>query len=64
MQLVGKTYFLEVKWNDQIITSSTTIPEPTPLDCLWVEKSETAGREYKCDIRAVYSDNGNIQNNI
>jgi len=61
---VGKTYFLEVKWNDQIITSSTTIPEPTPLDCLWVEKSETANKDFKFDIRAVYSDDGNIQNNI
>lgn len=61
---VGKTYFLEVKWNDKIITSSTTIPKPTPLDCLWVEQNETAKKEWKCDIRAVYSDDGNIQNNI
>ena len=61
---VGKTYFLEVKWNDKIITSSTTIPKPTPLDCLWVEQNKTSKKEWKCDIRAVYSDDGNIQNNI
>ena len=61
---VGRTYFLEIKWNDQIITSETTIPTPTPLDCLWVEQSETADKEFKCDIRALYSDPAEVQNNI
>jgi hypothetical protein len=60
----GKTYFLEIKWNGQTITSQTTIPYPTPLDCLWVQQSETAEKEFKCDIRAVYSDPSNQQNNI
>lgn len=60
----GKTYYLEIQWNNQIITSSTTIPNPTPLDCLWVEQSETAEKDFKCDIRAVYSDPGNVQNNV
>ena len=59
-----RSYFLEITWNDEIITAETTIPQPTPLDCLWVEKSETADKDWKYDIRAVYSDNGNIQNNI
>ena len=61
---VGRTYYLEIIWNNQIITSSTTIPEPTPLDCLWVEKNETAEKDYKYDIRAIYSDPANIQKNI
>ena len=61
---VGRTYFLEIKWNDQIITSETTIPTPTPLDCLWVEQSVTADKEFKCDIRALYSDPAEVQNNI
>jgi len=60
----GRTYFLEIKWNNQTITSETTIPTPTPLDCLWVEQSETAEKDFKCDIRAVYSDPANQQNNI
>ena len=60
----GETYYLEIKWNNEIITSETTIPEPTPLDCLWVEESETAEKDFKCVIRAVYSDPGNIQNNV
>jgi len=60
----GRTYFLEIKWNNKIITSSTTIPEPTPLDCLWVEKNETAEKEHKCDIRAILSDDGSVKNNI
>ena len=59
-----ETYYLQILWNNDTITSSTTIPNPTPLDCLWVEKSETAEKEYKCDIRAVYSDDASIQNNI
>jgi len=59
-----KTYYLEIHWNNQIITAETTIPESTPLDCLWVEQSETADEDFNCDIRAVYSDDGNIQNNI
>ena len=61
---VGRTYFLEIKWNDQIITSETTIPNPTPLDCLWVQQSETADKDFKCDIRALYSDPADQQNNI
>ena len=60
----GRTYFLEIKWNNEIITSQTRIPEPTPLDCLWVEKSETATKDFKYDIRAIYSDPGEIQNHI
>ena len=61
---IGKTYFLEVKWNNNIITSSTTIPEPTPLDCVWVEKNPTAQEDYACYIRAVYSDPAEVQNNV
>tara|TARA_B100001758_G_C18416294_1_gene620073 strand:- start:4586 stop:5617 length:1032 start_codon:yes stop_codon:yes gene_type:complete len=60
----GRKYFLEIKWNNQVITSETTIPNPTPLDCLWVEQSETAENDWKCDIRAIYSDPANEQNNI
>ena len=60
----GRTYFLEINWNNQIITSETTIPIPTHLDCLWVEQNETAEKDFKCDIRAIYSDPANIQNNI
>ena len=60
----GRTYHLEIKWKNQLITAETTIPEPTPLDCLWVEKSETAQKDFKYDIRAVYSDPAEIQNNI
>ena len=60
----GETYYLEIKWNNEIITAETTIPEPTPLDCLWVEESEIAEKDFKCVIRAVYSDPGDIQNNV
>jgi hypothetical protein len=60
----GRTYYLEIQWRNQLITSETTIPEPTPLDSLWVEQSETADKDFKCDIRAVYSDPADIQNNI
>ncbi len=60
----GKTYYLEINWNNQIITSETTIPNPTPLDCLWVQQSETADKDFKCDIRALYSDPADQQNNI
>ena len=59
-----RTYYLEIKWNNQIITAETFIPKSTPLDCLWVEQSETAEKDYKCDIRAIYSDPGDEQNNI
>ena len=60
----GRTYYLEIQWNNQVITAQTTIPESTPLDCLWVEKSENADKDFKCDIRAVYSDPANVQNNV
>ncbi|MDC0249449.1 DUF4249 domain-containing protein [Flavobacteriales bacterium] len=61
---VGKTYYLEINWNNQIITANTKIPEPTKLDCLWVEQNESADEEFKCDIRAIYSDPADQQNNI
>lgn len=60
----GKVYFIEIKWNDQIISSSTTIPNSTPLDCLWVEKSPTGSKNWHCDIRALYSDPAGEQNNV
>ena len=60
----GRTYYLEIVWKNQLITSETKIPNPTPLDCLWVEQSETAEKDFKCDIRAVYSDPANQKNNI
>ena len=61
---VGKTYFIEIKWDDKVITSHTIIPNPTPLDCLWVEESPTGLKDWECDIRALYSDPPGIQNNI
>jgi len=60
----GKTYNLIVRWNNQEITSQTTIPNPTPLDCLWVEKNEFSDLDYKFDIRAIYNDPADEQNNI
>lgn len=60
----NRTYNLEVKWNNQTITAQTTIPKSTPLDCLWVEKSENSDIIYKCDIRAIYTDPIEEQNNI
>lgn len=60
----GRRYYLEIKWNNQTITAETTIPKATPLDCLWVKQSETAEKDYKCEIRALYSDPIEDQNNI
>jgi len=59
-----RTYYLEIKWNNQIITAETFIPKPTLLDCLWVEQSEIADKDYKSDIRAIYSDPADQQNNV
>jgi hypothetical protein len=59
-----RTYYLEIKWNNQIITAETFIPKSTPLDCLWVDQNETTDEDFKCDIRALYSDPGDKQNNI
>ncbi len=64
----GRTYFLEIKWNGATITSTTSIPDPTPLDSLWVEQNPSTDaewwEEYKHDIWGVYSDDVNVQNNI
>ena len=61
---VNKTYNLIVRWNNQTITSQTTIPTATPLDCLWVEKNEFSDKDYEFDVRAIYNDPGETQNNI
>ena len=58
------TYYLEIKWINQTITAETFIPKSTPLDCLWVDQNETTDDDFKCDIRAVYSDPVDKQNNI
>jgi hypothetical protein len=60
----GRTYYLEIKWNNKVITSSTTIPLATALDCLWVEQSETADEDFMYDIRAIYSDPAEQNNNL
>ena len=60
----GRTYFLEILRNGERITSQTTIPISTPLDCVWVEQNEIAIKEWKCDVRGVYTDPGEIQNNL
>ena len=59
-----RTYYLEIKWKNKIITAETFIPKSTPLDCLWVEQSETNDNDYKCEIRAIYTDPADKQNNI
>ena len=60
----NKTYNLIVRWNNEEITSQTTIPTTTPLDCLWVEKNEFTDKEYEFDIRAIYDDPAEVANNI
>ena len=62
--IANRSYTLDIIWNNQSITAKTTIPEPTDLDSLWVEQNETADKDFKCDIRAVYSDPADKQNNI
>ena len=62
--LPNRSYTLDIIWNNEPITAQTTIPEPTPLDCLWVEQNQTAEKDFKCDIRALYSDPIDQQNNI
>ncbi len=61
----GYRYNLQIKWNDELITSTTTIPYSTPLDSIWIEETEsTQDNQYKCDINAKYSDPDTIGNNI
>ena len=61
----GYRYNLQIKWNNNIITSTTTIPHSTPLDSIWIEETEsTQDNQYKCDINARYSDPDTIGNNI
>ena len=61
----GYRYDLHIKWNNQIITSTTTIPYSTDLDSIWVEKTEDINdKKFKCDIRAIYTDPDTLGNNI
>ena len=61
----GETYHLIVRWNNQEITSTTTIPYSTPLDSIWIKETEnTNDGEFRCDIRALYNDPDTIGNNI
>lgn len=61
----GYRYNLQIKWNNEIITSTTTIPYSTPLDSIWIEETEnTEDNKYKCEINARYTDPDTIGNNI
>ena len=60
----NRTYTLDITWKNKSISATTTIPEPTPLDCLWVKNSPNADKDYKYEIRAIYSDPGDQKNNI
>ena len=61
----GYRYNLHIKWNNNIITSTTTIPYSTPLDSIWIEETEnTQDNKYKCEINARYTDPDTIGNNI
>lgn len=60
----NREYNLVIKWNNKTITSSTTIPMPTTLDCLWVVKDEYNNRDFKYDIKGIYNDPIEIENNI
>ena len=59
----GHDYNLHIEWNNKTITASTTIPEPTKLDCLWVIKDLYSSREYKYDIKGIYNDPIEQENN-
>ena len=61
---IGRTYNLNIYWRGDSITAQTTIPEPTPLDSIWVEKSEFGEFDFESEIRAWYSDPAGIQNNL
>ena len=61
----GYRYNLQIKWNNDIITSTTTIPHSTPLDSIWIEETEsTQDNKYKCEINARYTDPDTMGNNI
>ena len=61
----GYRYDLKIKWNEKLITSTTTIPYSTPLDSIWVEETEdTQDNKYKCEINARYTDPDSTGNNI
>ena len=61
----GHRYNLKIKWNNKLITSSTTIPYSTPLDSLFVKDSIIdSERPWKSQIRAVITDPDTIGNNF
>tara|TARA_B100000927_G_scaffold30842_1_gene22578 strand:+ start:1003 stop:2013 length:1011 start_codon:yes stop_codon:yes gene_type:complete len=60
----GKTYFLEIIYNNEIITSQTTIPILTPLDSVWIEKDTLAEEEYKYEIFGWLTDDASVDNYI
>ena len=61
----GFRYNLEINWNENLVTSSTTIPNSIALDSIWIEETEdTQDWKYKCEINARYTDPDTIGNNI
>ncbi|MBE51369.1 MAG: hypothetical protein CMP51_06745 [Flavobacteriales bacterium] len=61
----GNSYNLEIKWNDNIITGTTTIPNPVPYDSIWIEETEFEYDEpRKCIIFCTYTDPDTIGNNF
>ncbi|MDA9663541.1 DUF4249 domain-containing protein [bacterium] len=60
----GYRYNLEIIWNGNLITSTTTIPFSTQLDSIWIEKTDqTNDKEYRCEIKGYLSDPDTLGNN-
>lgn len=61
---VGRTYSLEIKAEGKRLTSVTTIPEPVPLDSVWVIPNPDPDKDTLVGLYGRYSDPPGVRNYI
>ena len=58
----GKTYDLEIKTGNEVLTASTTIPQIVPLDTLWFTQPPGEPSDLYAELRVLLSDPGDEAN--
>ena len=59
---VGYKYKLIIEWNNETISSITSIPPQYPIDSVWVKRKDSLESDYKCYIWARINDPDTLGN--
>mgnify|MGYP001408792027 CR=1 FL=1 len=61
---IGYKYKLIIEWNNETISSITSIPPQYPIDSVWVKSKDSLEIDYKCYIWARINDPDTLGNSV